>query len=382
MSIKPIYLDYAATTPVLPEVMASMEEALSFEACFGNPHSAHDYGTAAAEIVQGAQRDLADLLGAAPNEIIYTSGATEANNLALQGAAYFYQQRGKHIISVKTEHKAVLEVLQFLERQGFSVTYLPVDSEGLIALQDLEQALRPDTILTSVMLVNNETGVIQPIAAIAEILKAKGVLLHVDAAQALGKIPVKVSELKAGLISFSGHKIYGPKGIGALYVQTKPKIHLRPLMYGGGQQQGLRPGTQAPFLVQGLTQAAKTVIQDLAEESTRILTLKERLWEGLSALSPNIQLNSPFSHSVAQICNVTFKGMDGEMLMNEIQNTLAVAQGSACNSTHIEPSHVLRAMGIKQQDAHSSIRFSFGRYTTLADIDAVIKVFRAFYLHV
>ena len=377
---RPIYLDYAATTPVLPEVVNAMESALVFESNFGNPHSTtHDYGLAAAAEVSSARTRFAQLIGAQAAEIIYTSGATEANNLALQGAAYFYQRRGKHIISVQTEHKAVLDVLKFLEQQGFSVTYLPVNAAGLIDLEALTQALRPDTILASIMLVNNEIGVIQPIKAAAEILKAKGVLVHVDAAQGLGKLELDVQALAADLISFSSHKIYGPKGIGALYIRSTPKIHLRALMYGGGQQQGIRPGTLAPFLIQGFTCALELASKRLKHENTRILALKRKLWTGLSALDPRIKLNSPFEFSVPQICNISFKGIEGELLIAELKPALAVAQGSACNSVHVESSHVLRAIGLKQADAHSSIRISLGYYTRPEDIDAALNVFSKLY---
>jgi cysteine desulfurase len=370
---KPIYLDYAATTPVAPEVIAVMQTCLGLEADFGNPHSTtHDYGFHAAAIVEKARARLAEIIHAYPTEIIYTSGATEANNLALQGLAHSYQNKGKHIISVVTEHKAVLDVLKFLETQGFEVTYLPVDAQGALDLNSLKQAIRPDTIFASIMLVNNETGLLNPIKDIAHFLHEHDVLLHVDAAQALGKIPINVREIDADLMSFSAHKIYGPKGIGALYVRAHPAIHLQSLIYGGGQEQGLRAGTLSPFLIAGFSAAATLVSQDLLNEIKRIFHLKQKFWQGIAAL-PKVQLNSDFDVSVPHICNVTFKGIDAESFLLNLEAKLAVAQGSACTSAHMEPSHVLLAMGLSRQDADASFRFSFGRYTTEADIEKAIN---------
>lgn len=374
--MKQIYLDYAATTPVDPKVIKAMKRCLGFDGIFGNPHSqSHDYGLAAAQVIEQAQETFAKAINSNTDEIIFTSGATESNNLALQGAAYFYQSRGNHIISSQTEHKAVLDVLKFLEKQGFRITYLPVNSQGLIDLQQLKEAITPETILVSIMMVNNETGVIQPIKEIANIVHDHKIIFHVDAAQALGKISINVKDLDVDLMSFSSHKIYGPKGIGALYVRSKPKVHLQALMYGGGQQQNIRPGTLAPALVTGLATAANLVTKDLNQESQRILELKQQLWQGLKDL-PQIKLNSDFDHSVPHICSITLKGLDGETCLLHLQKTLALAQGSACTSAYTEPSHVLRAMGLTQFEADSTFRISLGRYTTKKDIKVIIKTFK------
>lgn len=377
--MKQIYLDYAATTPTDPKVIKVMQHCLKFDGIFGNPHSkTHDYGQAAAQIIEESQHDFAKIINAENQEIIFTSGTTEANNIALQGAAYFYQSKGKHIISCKTEHKAVLDVLKFLEKQGFQVTYLPVNNQGLIDLNQLKSAITKETILASFMLVNNETGVIQPIKDIAKILHEHDIVFHSDATQALGKINIDVKELDIDLMSFSGHKIYAPKGIGALYIRNKPKIHLRPILYGGDQQQGIRPGTQAPFLIKAFSTAAKLVTHDLIKETLRIKHLKEMLWQDLKDL-PQIKLNSDFNHSVPHICSITLKNLDGETCLLHLQKKLALAQGSACTSTHIEPSHVLRTMGLSQLDADSTFRISFGRYTTKKDIKITIKSIKALY---
>lgn len=373
---QPIYLDYAATTPVAPEVIAVMQTCLGVDGNFGNPHSTtHDFGLRAASIVEKSRSRFAEIINAYPTEIIYTSGATEANNLALQGMVKFYSKKGKHIISVKTEHKSVLDPLKFLESQGFEITYLPVNSQGLIDLKTLNQAIRKETILASIMMVNNETGVLHPLKEIAQILHEHNVLFHVDAAQALGKLPINVQELDVDLMSFSAHKIYGPKGIGALFVRAHPHIHLQPIIYGGGQEQGLRPGTLPPFLIAGFTRALELVIQDLPQEIKRIFHLKKMLWEGIKDLS-GIHLNSDFSTCVPHICNITFKNIDAESFLLNIQDKLAIAQGSACTSAHMEPSHVLRAMGLSTQDADNSFRFSFGRYTTETDIEKTIEILK------
>ena len=373
---KPIYLDYAATTPIAPEVISAMATCMGIDGAFGNPHSTtHSYGLEAASIVEKARHRFAKLINAYDSEVIYTSGATEANNLALQGIAFGHQSKGKHIISSQTEHKAVLDVLKFLEQQGFEVTYLRVNAQGLIDLNELKAALRPDTILTSIMMVNNETGVMQDIKQIAQIIHEHGSLLHVDGAQALGKLAIDVKDLDIDLMSFSAHKIYGPKGIGALYIRSKYQINLRPLMYGGAQEQGLRPGTLAPFLIEGFSRAAELAHQDLGTETQRILELKKILWEGLKKL-PLTKLNSDFGASIPHICNVTFESIDPESFLLSIENKIAIAQGSACNSAHMEPSHVLRAMGLSVKAADHSFRFSFGRYTTPNDIRTALTYFK------
>jgi cysteine desulfurase len=353
-----------------------MKRCLDFDGIFGNPHSqTHDYGLAAANLVTGSEESFAKIINASPSEIIFTSGATESNNLALQGAAYFYQSRGNHIITSQTEHKAVLDVMKFLEKQGFRITYLSVNKQGLISLEELTQAITPETILVSIMMVNNETGVIQPIKTIANIVHTHKIIFHVDAAQALGKLPIDVRDLDVDLMSFSGHKIYGPKGSGALFVRSRPKVHLRPLIYGGGQQQGLRAGTESPSLITGLTCAAVLATKNLSKENKRISELRTQLWQGLKDL-PKVKFNTDFEHSVPHICSITLKGLDGETCLLHLQKKLALAQGSACTSAHIEPSHVLRAMGLTQLDADSTFRVSLGRYTTKKDIKTIIKVIK------
>lgn len=373
---KPIYLDYAATTPVAPEVISLMQNYLGIEGEFGNPHSTtHDYGLGAASIVEKARAAFAETIHAYPSEIIYTSGATEANNLALQGLARTYQHKGRHIISVATEHKAVLDVLKFLQTQGFEVTYLEVDHTGALDLQKLALAIRSDTIFASIMWVNNETGLMHPIKEIADLLHARQVLLHVDAAQALGKLPINLQELHADLMSFSAHKIYGPKGVGALYVRARPHVHLQPIIFGGGQEQGLRAGTLSPFLIAGFSRAATLVNRDLLAEIKRIFELKKSLWQGLETIE-NTQLNSPFDLCVPHICNVTFKNIDAESFLLKIEPKVAIAQGSACSSAQMEPSHVLKAMGLMTKDADNSFRFSFGCYTTAEDITTTLQVLK------
>lgn len=374
---RPIYLDYAATTPVAPEAIAALASCLSLEGTFGNPHSTtHDYGFQAASLIEKARTVFAGLIHAYPTEMIYTSGATEANNLAIQGLARAYQNQGNHIISVATEHKAVLDVLKFLATQGFEITYLPVNAQGMIDLEDLKKAIRKETIFASIMMINNETGALHPIKEIANILHQHKVLLHVDAAQAFGKVPVNVKELEVDLMSFSAHKFYGPKGIGALYIRNQATVKLQPIMYGGGQEQNLRPGTLPTPLILAMNAAAQFAQHDLLNEIKRIFHLKKMLWDGIKDLK-NVSLNSDFSTCVPHICNLTFKAIDPETFLLNLENDLAIAQGSACTSAHMEPSHVLRAMGLNKQEADSSFRFSFGHYTTKADIERSIKTLRA-----
>ncbi|RUO26449.1 IscS subfamily cysteine desulfurase [Aliidiomarina minuta] len=369
---KLIYLDYAATTPVDPRVAEKMMQFLTMDGIFGNPASrSHRYGWQAEEAVDEARAQVAELLNADPREIVFTSGATESDNLALKGVAEFYQEQGKHIITVQTEHKAVLDSCADLERRGFAVTYLSVDEEGLLSLQELRDAIRPDTILVSVMHVNNETGVIQDIPAISNLCREKNVLLHVDAAQSVAKIDVDVEQLGVDLLSLSGHKIYGPKGVGALYVRRKPRVRLHAQMHGGGHERGMRSGTMATHQIAGLGEAARIAHAELKQESKILLQLRESLWQGLSGIE-GVFVNGSEQQRAPGILNVGFKEVDGESLLLALNN-LAVSTGSACNSASMEPSYVLRAMGLSDQQAHASVRFSLGRFTTEEDVKAAIE---------
>ncbi len=367
----PIYLDYMSTTPVDPQVAAKMRDCLEMEGCFGNPASqSHRYGWDAMELVQQARQQVADLINADPREIIWTSGATESDNLAIQGAALFYQRKGKHIITMSTEHKAVLDTCHYLSTQGFEVTYLNPDRQGLLAIEQLEQALRPDTILVSIMHVNNETGVIHDIAKIGECLKGRGIIFHVDAAQSAGKLPIDLQQLSVDLMSFSAHKIYGPKGVGALYVRRQPRVRLVPMIHGGGHEWGMRSGTLPTHQIVGMGEAFAIAKAKLAEDPARISRLRDHLWEGISQLS-GITLNGDQQHRSPGCLNITIEGIDNETLLLSL-NQLAISTGSACNSANPTPSHVLTAMGLTRQQANSSIRLSVGRFTTLADIDTAI----------
>ncbi len=367
----PIYLDYMATTPVDPRVVTAMMSCLEMSGHFGNASSlSHSYGHSAALVIEHARAQVASLIHADPQEIIWTSGATEANNLAIKGAARFYKRKGKHLITCKTEHKAVLDTCAQLQREGFEVTYLQPLSNGLIDLNQLKGAIRDDTLLVSIMHVNNETGVIQDIAAIAELTRARGILFHVDAAQSAGKIPIDLSSMQVDLMSFSGHKIYGPKGIGALYVRRNPRVRLEPLMHGGGQEQGLRSGTLPTHQIVGMGEAFHLAQQEMVEESKRILELRQRLWQGIQRLG-DVHVNGDLQQRLPGNLNVSFAGVEGESLLLSFKD-LAVSSGSACNSASIEPSYVLRALGLNDALAHSSIRFSMGRFTTRAEIDYAI----------
>lgn len=367
----PIYLDYSATTPIDPRVVEAMLPYLTEK--FGNPASrSHQYGWDAEAAVENARAEVAALVHADPKEIVWTSGATEANNLAIKGAANFYQGKGKHLITVKTEHKAVLDTMRELERQGFEVTYLDVLPNGLVDLAALEAALRPDTILVSIMAVNNEIGVIQPIAQIGELLRNKGILFHVDAAQATGKIDIDLSTLKVDLMSFSAHKTYGPKGIGALYVRRKPRVRLEAQMHGGGHERGMRSGTLATFLIVGMGEAFRLARLEMQEENKRIQALRDRLLKGLSDM-PEIYVNGDLEHRVPHNLNVSFAYVEGESLIMAVRD-IAVSSGSACTSASLEPSYVLRALGLNDELAHSSIRFSIGRFTTEEEIDYTVDL--------
>ena len=367
----PIYLDYSATTPIDPRVVEAMLPFLTEK--FGNPASrSHQYGWDAEAAVENARAEVAALVHADPKEIVWTSGATEANNLAIKGAANFYQGKGKHLITLKTEHKAVLDTMRELERQGFEVTYLDVLPNGLVDMAALEAALRPDTILVSIMAVNNEIGVIQPIDQIGELLRSKGVLFHVDAAQATGKIDIDLSTLKVDLMSFSAHKTYGPKGIGALYVRRKPRVRLEAQMHGGGHERGMRSGTLATFLIVGMGEAFRLARLEMDEENKRVTALRDRLYKGLSDM-PEIYVNGDLAHRVPHNLNVSFAYVEGESLIMAVRD-IAVSSGSACTSASLEPSYVLRALGLTDELAHSSIRFSIGRFTTEEEIDYTVDL--------
>lgn len=371
----PIYLDYAATTPVDEQVAEAMSQALTYDGAFGNAASNdHPYGWKAASFVDTAREQVAELINANPQEIVFTSGATESNNLALIGLANFYKDRGRHIITMKTEHKAVLDTCKFLEKQGLEVTYLSPQANGLLDLEALKQALRSDTLLVSIMYVNNETGVIQDIASIANLVKQNGSFMHVDAVQAIGKLPIDMMDLPVDLLSMTAHKVYGPKGIGALYVRRKPAVRLQALMYGGGQESGLRPGTLATHQIVGLGKAFELARANMAKEITRIAQLKQRFWQGIKDL-PGVGLNGDFERSICGIINVHFSEIDSDVLIKALPQ-VAVAAGAACSSAMIETSHVLRAMKIDEELAHSSLRFSFGRYTTEQEIDFVVDLLK------
>ena len=372
----PIYLDYAATTPVDPLVADAMAKCLTLDGNFGNPASrSYRFGWMAEEAVDVARNQISDALNCDPREIVFTSGATESNNLAIKGVAQGYGQgkenKGKHIITVNTEHKAVLDTCEFLEGQGFEVTYLNVQKDGLISVAELESALRDDTILVSVMHVNNELGVIQDIQAIGALCRERGILFHVDGAQSVGKIAIDLSALPIDLLSISAHKIYGPKGMGALYVRRRPKINLVAQIHGGGHERGMRSGTLATHQIVGMGEAIALANQNMAAEGERIKVLRESLWNGLKQLD-DVFLNGHETQRVPGILNVSFAGVDGESLMMGL-NDIAVSSGSACTSASLEPSYVLKAIGRSDELAHAGIRFSVGRFTTQQDIDYVVQ---------
>ncbi len=367
----PIYLDYSATTPVDPRVAEKMIPYLVEK--FGNPASrSHSFGWEAEAAVEEAREQVARLVNADSKEIVWTSGATESNNLAIKGAANFYSGKGKHLVTVKTEHKAVLDTCRELERQGFEVTYLDVREDGLVDLEVFKAALRPDTILVSVMFVNNEIGVIQPIAEIGEICREKGIIFHVDAAQATGKVDIDLSTLKVDLMSFSAHKTYGPKGIGALYIRRKPRIRLEAQMHGGGHERGFRSGTLATHQIVGMGEAFRIAREEMAEENKRIGALRDRLLKGVSDID-EVYINGDLEHRVPHNLNVSFAYVEGESMLMAIKD-LAVSSGSACTSASLEPSYVLRALGRDDELAHSSIRFTLGRFTTEEEVDYAIKL--------
>ncbi|MCW5588489.1 MAG: IscS subfamily cysteine desulfurase [Legionellales bacterium] len=369
----PIYLDYMATTPVDRRVAEQMLLYLTADGDFGNPSSAHDYGKRARHAIQNARAEVAQLLNAQSEEIIFTSGATEAINLALFGAAYHYQRKGKHIITSNIEHKAVFNCCEALSKQGFSMTYLPVDHNGLLVVEDLKKAIRPDTILISLAHVNNEIGIINPVHDIGQIAREAGIIFHVDAAQSLGKIPVNVREMKIDLLSLSAHKIYGPKGSGALFVSKQPRIKLQPYLVGGGQEQGLRGGTLATHQIIGLGRACELVRLHMAEEVPRIQAFRDQFWNAIKHL-PGIILNGSWEKRVAHNLNISFENIHGEALVMALQN-LALSTGSACNAASLDPSPVILALGRKPHVAHASLRISFGRFTEQTDVDDAINYF-------
>ena len=369
---RPIYLDYAATTPVDPRVAARMMQFLTLDGDFGNPASrSHGYGWQAEEAVEHAREQVANLVHADPREIVWTSGATESNNLAIKGVAHFYAKKGKHIITSKIEHKAVLDPCRQLEDEGYEVTYLdPEPGTGLIHPEAVAAAFRDDTILVSLMIVNNELGTITDVAAIGELTRARGIYLHVDAAQATGKVEIDLSKLKVDLMSFSAHKTYGPKGIGALFVRRSPRVRLQAQMHGGGHERGMRSGTLPTHQIVGMGEAFEIAGKEMVTEQARLKVLRDELWEGLRTLD-EVYLNGDAVQRVSNTLNVSFNFVEGESLMMALKD-LAVSSGSACTSATLEPSYVLRALGLSDEMAHSSIRFSMGRFTTKEEIDQVL----------
>ncbi len=369
----PIYLDYSATTPVDPRVAQKMITFLTDE--FGNPASrSHSFGWTAEAAVEEARANVAALVGCDSREIVWTSGATESINLALKGAAHFYKDKGKHLVTVKTEHKATLDTMRELEREGYAVTYLDVEPDGMVDLAKFEAALRPDTSVVSVMLVNNEIGVIQDIAAMGELTRARGIVFHVDAAQATGKVPIDLAKLKVDLMSFSAHKTYGPKGMGALFVRRKPRVRIEAQMHGGGHERGMRSGTLPTHQIVGMGEAFRIARAEMATENERVRMLRDRLAKGLSEIE-EIYINGNMERRVPHNLNVSFNFVEGESLIMAIKD-VAVSSGSACTSASLEPSYVLRALGRSDELAHSSIRFSIGRFTTQEEVDYTVDLLK------
>ncbi|MDH3535968.1 MAG: IscS subfamily cysteine desulfurase [Gammaproteobacteria bacterium] len=372
----PIYLDYSATTPLDKRVADKMAHYLTLEGDFGNPASrSHKFGWTAEEAVEEARKNVADLVNADPREIVWTSGATEADNLAIKGAAHFYRKKGNHIITVKTEHKAVLDTCRQLEREGFEVTYLDPEENGLVDLDRLKAAITEQTILISVMHVNNEIGVIQDIEAIGEIAREHRVIFHVDAAQSTGKVDIDLERMKVDLMSFCAHKTYGPKGIGALYVRRKPRVRLEAQMHGGGHERGMRSGTLPTHQIVGMGESFRIAKEEMATENERIRMLRDRLYDGLKDME-EVYVNGDMEHRIAGNLNISFNFVEGESLIMALRD-LAVSSGSACTSASLEPSYVLRALGRNDELAHSSIRFTIGRFTTAEEIDYTIELVRA-----
>jgi cysteine desulfurase len=371
----PIYLDYSATTPVDPRVAEKMCACLTPDGIFGNPASrSHPFGWEAEKLVEEARAQVAALINANPKEIVWTSGATESDNLAIKGAAHFYQKKGKHIITVKTEHKAVLDTCRQLEREGFEVTYMDVQENGLLDLDAFRAAIRDDTILASVMHVNNETGVIQDIDALGAICRENKVVFHVDAAQSAGKVEIDMERMPVDLMSFSAHKIYGPKGVGALYVRRKPRVRIEAQMHGGGHERGMRSGTLATHQIVGMGEAFRIAREEMAAENERLLALRNRLLDGFKDME-EVYVNGDLEHRIAGNLNISFNFVEGESLMMALKD-MAVSSGSACTSASLEPSYVLRALGRSDELAHSSLRFTMGRFTTEEEVDYVIEQVR------
>ncbi|MDK1022630.1 MAG: IscS subfamily cysteine desulfurase [Gammaproteobacteria bacterium] len=372
----PIYFDYAATTPVDPRVAQKMSECLLAEGVFGNPASrSHQFGWEAEEAVEIARRQVADLVNCDSREIVWTSGATESDNLALKGVAHFYQNKGKHIVTSRIEHKAVLDSCRQLEREGFAVTYLDPASNGLISPESVAEAIREDTLIVSIMHVNNEIGVVNDIAAIGEITRQRKVIFHVDAAQSAGKIDIDLQQLKVDLMSFSAHKVYGPKGVGVLFVRRKPRVRLEAQIHGGGHERGMRSGTLATHQLVGMGEAFRIAKQEMHTEGARILALKERMWNGFQDME-EVYINGDIQRRVPGNLNVSFNFVEGESLIMSLTD-LAVSSGSACTSASLEPSYVLRALGLNDEMAHSSLRISIGRFTTEEDVDYAIQKIRS-----
>ena len=372
----PIYFDYAATTPVDPRVAQKMSECLLAEGKFGNPASrSHKFGWEAEEAVEVARRQVADLVNCDPREIVWTSGATESDNLAIKGVAHFYKKKGRHIITSKIEHKAVLDTCRHLEREAFEVTYLEPGTDGLVTPQQVDAAIREDTTIVSIMHVNNEIGVVNDIAGIGEITRARKVFFHVDAAQGAGKIDIDLAELKVDLMSFSGHKIYGPKGVGVLFVRRKPRVRVEAQMHGGGHERGMRSGTLATHQLVGMGEAFRIAKEEMHEEAARILAMRQRLWDGFKDLE-EVYVSGNMEHHVAGIINISFNFVEGESLIMSLPD-IALSSGSACTSASLEPSYVLRALGLNDELAHSSLRFSIGRFTTEENVETAIERVRA-----
>ena len=368
----PIYLDYSSTSPVDPRVAAKMAECLTLEANFGNPASrSHKFGWKAEEAVENARKQVADLLNCDPREIVWTSGATESDNLAIKGAAHFYSKKGKHLITSKIEHKAVLDSCRQLEREGFEVTYLDPDNSGIVSPEAVAAAIRPDTILVSLMHVNNEIGVINDLEAIGKVTREHNVIFHVDAAQSTGKLPIDLEAMQVDLMSLTAHKTYGPKGIGALFVRRKPRVRIEPQMHGGGHERGMRSGTLATHQIVGMGEAFHLAKTEMDADNARILKLRNRLLEGLKDME-EVYVNGDLDHRVAANLNISFNFVEGESLMMALRN-LAVSSGSACTSASLEPSYVLRAIGLNDELAHSSLRMTIGRFTTDEEIDYTIE---------
>ncbi len=369
----PIYLDYAATCPMDERVAKKMMEYMTLDGVFGNPASrSHKFGWQAEEAVDIARNQIADLICADSREIVFTSGATESDNLAIKGVAHFYQTKGKHIITCKTEHKAVLDTCRQLEREGFEVTYLDPKSDGLLDLEELKATIRPDTILVSIMHVNNEIGVIQDIKAIGDICRERKVLFHTDATQSVGKLPINLAELNVDLLSMSSHKLYGPKGIGALYVRRKPRVRLEAIIHGGGHERGMRSGTLPVHQIVGMGEAYRIAKEEMADEMARLTALRDRLYNGLKVIEETY-VNGSMEHRIGSNLNISFNFVEGESLMMALRD-IAVSSGSACTSASLEPSYVLRALGRNDELAHSSIRFTLGRWTTEEEIDYTISL--------